>query len=333
MSNPDYKSKIEQQIAQYNAVAAGEEAIHDLPPAFHYWSVNHIAPKLQEVFDTSNIDEIFANALIAGRKHNTARLASIGAGDCSSEIRIGELLCRRGFFDFKFDCYELNPGLIERGKTLCRNSGLTDKFSFIEADINQKPLLEKYDGVMANHSLHHFVELEYIFETISASLVQGGNFVTYDMIGRNGHMRWPEVFSIVSRIWDSIDISKKYNHQLRETWDTFINWDCSHEGFEGVRAQDILPELLKRFHFSHFFATGCITEIFVDRAFGPNFDRNNPDDVAFIEMVENLNSILLDAGTIKPTIMFAVMNHHATSCKHLQYRTPQSSLRNPTGIL
>ena len=50
----------------------------------------------------------------------------------------------------------------------------------------------QYQIVMANQALHHFVELEMLFDKVFQVLAVDGFFLTDDMIGRNGHMRWPE---------------------------------------------------------------------------------------------------------------------------------------------
>jgi hypothetical protein len=40
---------------------------------------------------------------------------------------------------------------------------------------------------------------------------------------------------------------KRFNNQLKTSWEEFENWDCSGEGFEGIRSEDILKFLFKYF--------------------------------------------------------------------------------------
>ena len=56
------------------------------------------------------------------------------------------------------------------------------------------------DLCMANQSLHRFVELETLFDTIRDAIGSIGLSVVPDMIGRNGHMRWPEALEPVQKI-------------------------------------------------------------------------------------------------------------------------------------
>ena len=136
---------------------------------------------------------------------------------------------------------------------------------------------------------------------------QDGHFVSCDMIGRNGHMRWPETLRYVEAIWANLPEVKKYNWQLREYHHQFLNWDCSREGFEGIRAQDILPQLLQRFSFDGFVGSGGFIDPFVDRGYGPNYDAANALDRDFIDLVATANDAMIDAAQIKPTMMFADM--------------------------
>ncbi len=47
--------------------------------------------------------------------------------------------------------------------------------------------------------------------------------------------------------------------------------------------------------------------VFIDHPFGLNFDPNNPEDLAFIDYIHELDEKHMAAGNIKPTQMLAVM--------------------------
>lgn len=326
----DYSRRVTDQIEQYKC---GNE--NELPDAFHYWSQNYISPKLKEIFGNDSIHRIFKDLLLMGRESLESghhyHFASLGAGDCSAvEIKLAEALREEGIDAFTIDCYELSDGLRERAKFFVDAAGFSSHFNLIGGDINQDPLRRVYDGIMAHHSLHHFVNLEIIFDEVKNKLKDGGTFAVFDIIGRNGHMRWPEIEGIVHKIWKILPSSKKYNTSLKETWEDFANFDCSAVGFEGIRSQDILPALLSRFYFSHCVAFGGLVEVFVDRAFGHNYDPNDPFDRAFIDMLEHLENCLIDNGAIKPTMMFAGLVKKAVPCKYHSVRSPVFCLRPPT---
>ena len=305
MKDTDYDRKVRDQISQYENVD-----IHNLPEIFHYWSNKYIRPRLNQVMGVDGIGEFYARPFskAAATSGGRTRFASLGSGDSSIEVDVARRLITLGVTDFIFDCFELSPHLRERAQHNVREAALESHFRIVESDLNAwKPEALVYSGVMAHHTLHHLLNLEQVFSAVKASLAPRGVFVTNDMIGRNGHMRWPETLRYLEQIWAFLPERFKYNHQLRRLEEQFVNWDCSTEGFEGIRAQDILPLLNTHFGFRSFLAFGGIAEIFTDRSFGHNFDRKAAADCAFIDFIQTLNDLLIEHGEIKPTIMFAVM--------------------------
>ena len=149
--------------------------------------------------------------------------------------------------------------------------------------------------------------LEHLFEVIHEALEENGLFLTTDMIGRNGHMRWPEALEIIQGIWRFMPDHYKTNHQLKRVEKEYENWDCSKTGFEGIRAQDILPLLVKNFTFRGFLGFGNLPDIFIERGFGHNLNIYDPHDTGFIDFLEQLNSLLIDLGYLKPTMIYGIM--------------------------
>jgi len=190
---------------------------------------------------------------------------------------------------------------------------------------------------MAHHSLHHLVELEQLFDQAAHWLHPEGAFVAMDMIGRNGHMRWPETLAVIRRIWPHLPDRLKWDRMFWRLDRWYENWDCSIEGFEGIRAQDILPALLRGpFRFSHFVATGGLSDVFYDRRFGGNFQLDNALDTAFLEQLQALEDRLTATGQIKPVCLYAVLRSarsttapRAPVCCH--DLTPERALRPVAG--
>ncbi len=302
MSN--HSERVENEIATYRNTVN----IHALPEIFHYWSCRYLAPDLQQVFGSTDLQRIFAMELYKSlAKTGGDTIVSVGAGDGSVEIAIAKLLRLAGIEKFHFECLELSPHLIERGEEAVRREGLQDHIAFSKVDLTTWQPTTTYGAAFAHHSLHHIVALEHVFDQVHASLRDSGSFVVSDLIGRNGHMRWPEVEALVQRLWRSMPAHYRYDHQLKQLNETFVNWDCSSEGFEGIRAQDIMSELLKRFHFRKYIAWGGLTDIFIDRSFGHNLDEKNAEDCAFIDNLAKADRTLLRAKAITPTSVIGVM--------------------------
>jgi SAM-dependent methyltransferase len=323
-----YESKVEQEIRNYRDVAN----VHELPPIYHYWSNKHLRPKFESL-GFSNPDEFYLRyiAQVAGSTTpSICNILSLGAGNCDTEVRLSKLLRERAVENFEFHCLDINPQMLARGEQLVREGGLTAHFVFVESDINSWATQTSYDIVIANQSLHHIVELELLFEKIHRCLRESGFFLTNDMIGRNGHLRWPEALELVQACWTLLDQKQKWNWQLKRLEDVYENWDCSVEGFEGIRSQDILPLLVGAFHFDRFIGFANAINVFVDRAFGHNFDASSPKDCYFIDFVSQLDDYFIETGKLKPTQMIAAMTKTDRSpAKVYKHLTPQFCIRPP----
>jgi SAM-dependent methyltransferase len=331
-SRPDrpssYEGKLQQELDFYKSCLN----VHDLPQIFHYWSNKYLVPKLRP-FGFDNAKEFFCMYMkraCTAFDNERCRFVSIGSGNCDFEIEIVQRLLDAGIRNFSLECLDINAEMLERGKAMANEKGVAENILFSEADINYWSPKWDYQIVMANQCLHHFVELEMLFDKVHRSLHPKGYFVTDDMIGRNGHLRWPEALCIVSQLWSELPDSYKYNHLLKRREIEYENWDCSKEGFEGIRAQDILPLLIRKFHFDFFVAFGNVIDIFVDRCFGHNFDANSEHDRAFIDRVHAIDELNLEKGTVKPTHMIAAMTkdptRKTTIHKHL---SPEFCVRWP----
>lgn len=297
------------RIAEERAIFADQTEVHDLPAIFHYWSNRYLRPKL-ETFGFSNPDEFFANYLeraCAGAHTSPARFASLGSGNCDTEVRVAKLLAERGARDFTIDCIDINQAMLERGRLLAAEAAVSEHIRPTLGDFNDWRPVGRYAAIMANQSLHHVANLEGLFAAIEVALEQDGRFITSDMIGRNGHMRWPDALAIVQEFWADLPAGYRYNVQLKRDETQFGNWDCSKEGFEGIRAQDILPLLVERFDFELFIPYANVVDPFIDRSFGPHFDVDSERDRAFIDRVHARDEQEIAAGNIAPTHMMAVL--------------------------
>lgn len=329
--NPDatgYDARIAAEIKTF----AEDEVVHDLPPIFHYWSNKYLLPKI-EAFGFRHPDDFFVKQFAArmtdASASGTRHFISIGAGNCDTEVRVAKALLAEGHDGFVIECLELNPAMIERGRAYALEQGVADHIRPVIGDFNQWTPDKPYHAVMANQSLHHVLNLEGLFDSVRDAIrPTNGTLVTSDMIGRNGHLRWPEALAIVEEYWQRLAPRYRYDRQLRRQEDAFVNWDCSVEGFEGIRAQDILPLLIRRFHFDMFVPFSNIISPFIDRSFGPNFDVESPEDRALIDEIHARDEREMLSGRIKPTQMFAVLSlDHTRSMKTIPPMTPLFCVR------
>lgn len=325
----DYKGKIEKELLAFNE----NVNVHELPEIFHYWSNKYLKPMLEE-YAISHPDDLFANHMFdSALSCNIDRptFVSIGSGNCDTEIRVAKLIKKKGLQEFNIECIELNTNMLKRGYDLANHEGVLENMSFLERDINEWKSDKEYVSVIANQSLHHIHNLEGLFSEIKNSLHKSGAFIISDMIGRNGHQRWPEALKAINNFWKELPEKYKYNHQLKRYEEVYQNWDCSTEGFEGIRAQEILPLLVERFHFELFIGFANVIDVFIDRGFGHNFDANNKFDTNFIDKVHQFDEDSIRNGTIKPTHIMAVMKKHPVSKPNYSRGfSPKYCVRNPS---
>lgn len=303
------------RMAEEREIFADQVEVHDLPAIFHYWSNRYLRPKF-ELAGFSHPDAFFANYLeraCAEASSSPARFASLGCGNGDTEVRVAAMLVERGVRDFTIDCIDINEAMLERGRQLAAEAKVSMQIRTIVGDFNDWRPSGRYAAIMANQSLHHVVNLEGLFGAVEAALEPAGRFLTSDMIGRNGHMRWPEALAIVQEFWNELPADYRYNVQLKRHEERFENWDCSGEGFEGIRAQDILRLLVDRFDFELFIPYANAIDPFVDRSFGPHFDADSAHDRAFIDRVHARDEAAINAGNITPTHMVAVMRRRPYS--------------------
>lgn len=306
LNKNNYDDRINNEISYYKDC----HNVHELPDIFHYWSNKYLLPK-QEKFGFTNPDDFFVfyckKYCLENTQNKNIRIISIGSGNGELEIKIASELSSQGIENYTIECMDINEYMLERTLELAKEKGVEQHIKIIKSDFNKWKPNGKYDVVIANQSLHHVLELEHLFDSIYKSLSKTGIFITSDMIGRNGHMRWPEALEALQPFWDSLPEKYKYNQMLKRQENQYINHDCSTDGFEGIRAQDVLPLLVKKFNFELFIPFANIIMVFIDRPFGHNFSVKNPQDTNFIDKVHQRDEELILEGKLKPTQMIAVM--------------------------
>jgi SAM-dependent methyltransferase len=303
-----------------------------MPPAHDYWSNKYLRPEVERVFGVTGPAEIYAHECIrAFRECGTRRVVSIGCGRGDTEVQIARRLRELGEDDFRIECLELVPALCERGRRFAAENDVAGHVEFVEADMNAwaPDAAGAYAVVIANQVLHHVVELEHLFDAVRRALAPRGILATRDMIGRNGHRCWPEAKAVVDELWAALPRRFTYDVRFERFYERYPDRDLSAEGFEGIRAQDILPLLLERFHADRFVGFGGLVERFFGRGFGANFRMDDEGDRALVDLIYLINRRLIDAGVIKPTQMVASLRLEPGEERHGFGWSPAFCLRPP----
>ena len=132
---------------------------------------------------------------------------------------------------------------------------------------------------------------------------------------------------MVDAAWEWLPDRYRFNWQLQRQEQQFMDWDCSQEGFEGIRAQEVLPLLLEHFSPRVFLAWGNIIDVFIDRGFGHNFRALGEWDLRFIDRIHAIDSAAIAAGTLKPTHLLARFQNEPGECACAPGMTPREAVR------
>jgi SAM-dependent methyltransferase len=324
----DYADRLESEKAFHKEYLN----ISDLPEIFAYWSNKYLVPMFAPFGFTSPNGFFVEQIREYAQRHadRSVRIISIGAGNCDVEAAIAGELVEMGVANFKIECLDINQDMLSRGVGLAEDKGLVMHLHPLIGDFNEWTPIGTYDIVMANQSLHHVLNLEGLFDSVAAALKPGGRFLVSDMIGRNGHQRWPEAMEALAPFWQRLPPEYRYNQLLQRYKEDYINHDCSTVGFEGIRAQNILPLLRERFNFELFIPFANIIMVFIDRPFGHNFDAEAEWDRNFIDELHAADQAAILSGELTPTQMLAVLCTDEAEPRLLKpHLTPEFCTREP----
>ena len=322
----DYRARLTEEVDRFSDV----EVVHDLPPIYGYWAVRFCLPLFEELGYASleGLYDDHVADLCNRRAPGMARLVSLGAGNGDIELGIAGRLAERGIDNLELVLLELNPTMLERAHAEAETLGIGARVGGVEADLNTWKADAQADVYFASHSLHHVVELEHLFDEVRRTLRPDGVLLVNDMIGRNGHQRWPEAAELVDRIWSRIPDRYRYNPIHQRVDEVYPDVDYSTEGFEGIRAEDILPLLLERFHPDAFITFMNVIDPFVDRIHGRNLDPDNSEDLHFIDLVAQLDDAALDLGLVSPTHLVGSFRTQPCEARYPRGRSPRLVLRS-----
>lgn len=306
--------------------------VHDLPPIFHYWSNRYLRPRFEKHGFSSPNDFFFHQLVGLSRTVSPMRILALGSGRADLELTIAHGLIGAGFSNFIIHGIDLTRHAVDDARRKAHAQGLGAHFVFAQGDLNTWKTEEKYDAVLANHCLHHVVQLESLFAQVKRCLSDSnGLFLVADMIGRNGHQLWPEALVEVRNFWRELPPAKRLDRATGCVEPEFVNYDCSKVGFEGIRAQDILSLLVEYFEFEMFLPHCSFVTALIERRTGWNFNVNDPLDLDFVDRLEAQEQLLMKELKVKPTQMLAAMRPQARMPPVLlaSQFTPQACIRWP----
>jgi len=286
-----------------------------LPAIFHHWSVECLSPRLAAL-GLSAPESFFLQEIVAAAREmrRPVRVVSFGAGACALEIDPAKRLQSQEIAA-AFTCIDFNGALLRTARSAAFAQGVASAMEFLRLDCNRLPELAPYDVILVNQFFHHVEELKAFCASLRACLAEGGRLLTSDVIGRNGHLLWPDVEAAVAMLWTVLPEQRRYDRHFGRILDAYRPVDHASYSNEGIRAQEVVECLLAEFDFEVFFPWGGSIMPFIERRIGFNFDVNDAADRAFIRSVDGADTEALDQQRYPASNMIASLRHKACATR------------------
>jgi ubiquinone/menaquinone biosynthesis C-methylase UbiE len=193
--------------------------------------------------------------------------------------------------------------------------------NFKVADVNTIELEPNtYDLIYFSQSLHHIEALEHVYEQVSHELKSDGIFYVNDYVGPS-RMQWSdkqleimnEILSILPEHYRELltgDLGYQGTHKEkvhRTPVAIYLKVDPS----EGVRSAEILPLVKKYFDVIDERPWGGTLHYELLRGIIHNFDINNENDTAILEMILKMEQLLITNNVIGSDFMCFVAKKRA----------------------
>lgn len=257
---------------------AGAQLAHPLPDplpgevAYDY-AMRLLTTKLQE----EPVDFIGRLRNLADR-HGRLRVLSL----CSGAARIEAQMAAELGGAVHWSLLDLNADLLGlAGAQFPADVGV----DLIEADVNElrAAAAQRWDVVLCVSALHHVVELEHLMAFCHASLRPLGEFWSIgEYVGRNGNRLWPEARGPADALFAELPERLRRNQHLGRVDTRLPDADCSVASFEGIRSEDILPQLARWFEPVSVYRRNCMLWRLMNMAYSDNYDLQAEEDRQWI---------------------------------------------------
>jgi 2-polyprenyl-3-methyl-5-hydroxy-6-metoxy-1,4-benzoquinol methylase len=177
--------------------------------------------------------------------------------------------------------------------------------NYMIADANTIELEpERYDVVYLKHAYHHVEALEHVADQIVKALKPHGILAINDYIGTNFLQRSPRERDLCGAIWRSMPERYRIAFNGRVVPELRIPAKHTLPPYEAVRSEDILEVLTTRFETREMVGyAGILVALFNGFA---HLYTDSPEDEAFVRIMWDLDTWLLQSGAVAPNIMKAI---------------------------
>ena len=236
-----------------------------------------------------------------------AQMLSIGCGMAFIE----EHIVRSGYAGHVV-AYEMSRSAIQAAKARVAGQPYADKLELRSADVLTEDLpTAGFDVVFVQAAIHHFFEIEAMFQLMHRVLKPGGLLIYDEYIGPDHHIYDDHVLAAMNRIDACLAPQFRWDHLAKHAREAVpkpsLEFMMQHDPSEGVHASRILPltyqyfDVIDRRDYGGSLMRPFFTGIL------PNFDWNDPKDQTIGRLIVLMERMLVEKGVVPSyqTIMVA----------------------------
>jgi len=226
------------------------------------------------------------------------KMLAVGSGLAFKE----ESLVKNGYVEHLV-AFESSSAAVESARERFQKSGLQDRIEMRCGDVMEAGLAsESFDAVFVQAAIHHFYNIEEMFELFHRVLKPGGKILYDEYIGPDHHMYEPEVFDLMDEVNDCLAPSYRWDVMRKETRvevpQATLEWMLDMDPSEGVHSSKILPLTYKYFdvEFRRDYGGTFMRPFFVGIL--PSFDFNDVKDQTVSRLIILMEEMLIRYGVI-----------------------------------
>jgi 2-polyprenyl-3-methyl-5-hydroxy-6-metoxy-1,4-benzoquinol methylase len=228
---------------------------------------------------------------------------SLASGYCGHELDLARGMTR----SYRITCTDLNETMFEKAKDVAEQEGLS--IEFLEDDLNFTRIAPgRYDLIFAHAAIHHVINLEHLFEQISAGLSPTGILHLTEVIGKNRKLIWDRNERYANALLDLLPerLTRGIRLAVHET---------DADGMEGIRQEEIYPLLRKHFVALFEHRHGAFMRFICTHPdLGPAFDVNDIEARRHLEFLIANDNCAVRYGVLAPLEIWGLyrpLNHRS----------------------
>jgi SAM-dependent methyltransferase len=217
--------------------------------------------------------------------------------------QLDRILKQRGFIFRSFTGIDISAEAIARARELAEEIGLAPSIRYFAADLNRLELEpDSYDFIYFFQSLHHIEALEHALGEVRRALRRGGLLLVNEFVGPS-RFQWTSrqlelANELIAVLPDELRRDLQNGGVKVAVERPTVRHMLRHDPSEAVRSADIEPLVKSYFEVVGEWNWGGTLNHLVFQNIAANFDSNNAEHRAIVELLIHHENVLVGAGLL-----------------------------------